>query len=372
MASSMSRSAMASTRSSLLAKCRYTAVWSAPSARPSLGRLNPSMPSLVQQPQALGDDHVRASGAAPQPRRGRAAPARASAAASASCIVPSHRGLVASGCRSGPLYFARTVSDFIAALVQGIDNVFVKCLSIRDKSSGQRRLRCQADARSCCSATALSSTASASCPRAPWSGSGPGRSATWAGGQAGRRPDRRRRRPGRRHAAAGLHRRARASGLRRRPAPALRPDRRPDRRRVPRLIAAYARAHPDGRWITGGGWSMEAFPGGVPTKDLLDAVVPDRPVYLPNRDGHGAWVNSRALELAGIDASTPDPADGRIERDAAGEPVGMLQEGATGLVSRLLPEPTDGRLVRGPAGRPGPPALVRHHRLAGRHRRPLG
>ena len=106
------------------------------------------------------------------------------------------------------------------------------------------------------------------------------------------------------------------------------------------IIAAYAAAHPQAEWITGGGWSMEAFPGGVPTKDLLDAVVPDRPVFLPNRDGHGAWVNSRALELAGIDAGTPDPADGRIERDAAGQPAGTLQEGAAGLVSRLLPELT--------------------------------
>ena len=61
------------------------------------------------------------------------------------------------------------------------------------------------------------------------------------------------------------------------------------------IIAAYAAAHPQAEWITGGGWSMEAFPGGVPTKDLLDTVVPDRPVFLPNRDGHGAWVNSRAL-----------------------------------------------------------------------------
>ena len=103
------------------------------------------------------------------------------------------------------------------------------------------------------------------------------------------------------------------------------------------IIAAYAATHPHAEWITGGGWSMEAFPGGVPTKDLLDGVVNDRPVFLPNRDGHGAWVNSRALELAGITKATPDPADGRIERDASGEPVGMLQEGAQGLVSRLLP-----------------------------------
>ena len=107
-----------------------------------------------------------------------------------------------------------------------------------------------------------------------------------------------------------------------------------------RVIAGYARAHPDEEWITGGGWSMDAFPGGVPHRAALDAVVSDRPVYLPNRDGHGAWVNSRALELAGIGAGTPDPADGRIERDASGEPSGMLQEGATKLVSRLLPEVT--------------------------------
>ena len=113
------------------------------------------------------------------------------------------------------------------------------------------------------------------------------------------------------------------------------------------VVAAYAAAHPELAWITGGGWSMDAFPGGVPTRDLLDAVVSDRPVYLPNRDGHGAWVNSRALELAGVDASTPDPADGRIERDAAGAPVGMLQEGATRLVTRILPETTDDEWYQG-------------------------
>ena len=107
------------------------------------------------------------------------------------------------------------------------------------------------------------------------------------------------------------------------------------------LVAAYAAAHPEQEWITGGGWSMDAFPGGVPTRGLLDAVVADRPVFLPNRDGHGAWVNSEALALAGIGRSTPDPADGRIERDAAGEPNGMLQEGAAGLVSRLLPPVTE-------------------------------
>jgi len=105
-------------------------------------------------------------------------------------------------------------------------------------------------------------------------------------------------------------------------------------------IRAYADANPDAPWITGGGWSMEAFPGGLPHRDALDAIVSDRPVYLPNRDHHGAWVNSLALRLAGITRDTPDPADGRIERDADGEPTGVLQEGAANLVGRLLPELT--------------------------------
>ncbi|MDX3800167.1 amidohydrolase [Streptomyces sp. AK04-3B] len=107
-----------------------------------------------------------------------------------------------------------------------------------------------------------------------------------------------------------------------------------------RRIRAYADDHPDAEWVTGGGWSLEAFPGGAPTAAALDAVVPDRPVFLPNRDHHGAWVNTRALERAGIDARTPDPADGRIERDADGNPTGMLQEGAVHLVGRLVPSPT--------------------------------
>lgn len=105
-------------------------------------------------------------------------------------------------------------------------------------------------------------------------------------------------------------------------------------------IATYAAAHPDAEWILGGGWAMPAFPGGTPTAAELDAVVPGRPVFLPNRDHHGAWVNSRALELAGIDEQTPDPPDGRIERDAAGRPSGTLHEGATSLVSRHVPRPT--------------------------------
>jgi hypothetical protein len=112
-------------------------------------------------------------------------------------------------------------------------------------------------------------------------------------------------------------------------------------------IAAYASSHPDVAWILGGGWAMDAFPGGTPTAAMLDAVVEDRPVFLPNRDGHGAWVNSRALEAAGITRDTPDPADGRIERDADGNPSGTLHEGAMSPVSALAPPLTADQVLTG-------------------------
>ncbi|MEU0628525.1 amidohydrolase [Streptomyces sp. NPDC005989] len=114
-----------------------------------------------------------------------------------------------------------------------------------------------------------------------------------------------------------------------------------------RRIADYAAAHPERPWITGGGWSMESFPGGLPTRQTLDEIVPDRPVLLVNRDHHGAWANTRALELAGVTASTADPADGRVEREADGTPSGMLQEGAVELVGRAAPRPTVQDLVDG-------------------------
>ncbi|MFD4861175.1 amidohydrolase [Streptomyces atratus] len=105
-------------------------------------------------------------------------------------------------------------------------------------------------------------------------------------------------------------------------------------------IRSYADAHPDRSWITGGGWSLESFDGGLPTRQLLDSVIPDRPVLLVNRDHHGAWANTRALELAGLTRESADPFDGRIEREPDGTPSGMLQEGATALVSRIVPPST--------------------------------
>lgn len=112
------------------------------------------------------------------------------------------------------------------------------------------------------------------------------------------------------------------------------------------LIAAYAQLHPprgcdaSRAWITGGGWAMSAFPGGTPTAAELDAIEPIRPMFLYNRDHHGAWANSAALALAGITADTPDPADGRIERLPDGSPSGTLHEGAARLVASIAPAPT--------------------------------
>jgi predicted amidohydrolase YtcJ len=103
-------------------------------------------------------------------------------------------------------------------------------------------------------------------------------------------------------------------------------------------ISDFTRQNPDREWIAGSGWRMEWFPGGTPDRQTLDAVTGGRPAYLSNRDGHGAWASTRALELAGIDARTPDPVDGRIERELDGGPQGTLHEGAANLVANLLPQ----------------------------------
>ena len=107
-------------------------------------------------------------------------------------------------------------------------------------------------------------------------------------------------------------------------------------------VKAYADAHPDEPWIVGGGWSMAVFgPGARASKKLLDAVVPDRPVYLSSADGHTGWANSVALRAAGIDEDTPDPASGIVDRDAkTGEIIGSLQEGAMELMTAHIPPPS--------------------------------
>jgi predicted amidohydrolase YtcJ len=103
-------------------------------------------------------------------------------------------------------------------------------------------------------------------------------------------------------------------------------------------VAAWAAAHPESAWIRGDGYDPTLADGGVFDSAWLDRVVPDRPVMLMASDFHTAWVNSRALELAGIDAAGPTPIDGEIVRTADGTPIGTLREwGAWGLVDAVAP-----------------------------------
>ncbi|WP_227869968.1 amidohydrolase [Streptomyces otsuchiensis] len=112
-------------------------------------------------------------------------------------------------------------------------------------------------------------------------------------------------------------------------------------------VSRYTAGHPDEPWVLGGGWSMDLFPGGIPSARILDELTGDRPALLYSRDHHTAWVNSAALRVAGIDAATPDPPGGRIEREPDGTPGGALQERAMFLVSRLVPAPSRAEHVEG-------------------------
>lgn len=103
-------------------------------------------------------------------------------------------------------------------------------------------------------------------------------------------------------------------------------------------VRDYAAAHPELAVIVGSGWALPLFEGGNPHKAMLDSAVADRPVILWAADWHNAWVNSAALAAAGVDASTPDPVNGKVERDPeTGEPTGALRESATQLVEGLIP-----------------------------------
>lgn len=106
-------------------------------------------------------------------------------------------------------------------------------------------------------------------------------------------------------------------------------------------LRACAAKDPKKPWLVGAGAALGMFPGAAPDKALLDAISPDRPVYVEDADGHSAWVSSRVLAIAGIDRTTRDPAGGHIVRDPeTGEPSGTLREDATLLVKDKLPRPT--------------------------------
>ncbi len=104
-------------------------------------------------------------------------------------------------------------------------------------------------------------------------------------------------------------------------------------------LREFALSLPADAWITGRGWTPADFPSNTAHRRYLDAVFPDRPVLITDRDGHQALANGVALALARVTAATPDPQGGRVEHDAGGEPTGLLKESATSLVGRLVPAP---------------------------------
>ena len=117
-------------------------------------------------------------------------------------------------------------------------------------------------------------------------------------------------------------------------------------RRVAAEAARLAASARPEHWLQGRGWSQDLWPGrGFPTAADLDQVAGHLPVYLSHKSGHAAWVNSRALRLAGVDAHTPDPAGGQIQRDASGQPTGILFETAMNLVADHIPPPSQAQIV---------------------------
>ena len=107
-------------------------------------------------------------------------------------------------------------------------------------------------------------------------------------------------------------------------------------------IRVWSEAHPDPAWITGRGWYYQPFAGAMPTRQLLDTLVPDRPAYLVAYDGHTGWAKTKALKLAGITRHTKAPANGIIVKDPrTGEPTGALKEAAMSLMTSASPQPTE-------------------------------
>jgi predicted amidohydrolase YtcJ len=113
-------------------------------------------------------------------------------------------------------------------------------------------------------------------------------------------------------------------------------------------IRAHAAAHPEAAWVLGRGWNEQLWTGKAsPTAAELDAVVADRPAWMERVDGHAGWANHAALRAAGISRDTADPPGGRIERDAQGEPTGVLVDGALDLLVKVIPKPSDAELAAG-------------------------
>lgn len=113
-----------------------------------------------------------------------------------------------------------------------------------------------------------------------------------------------------------------------------------------RRIARFAERIEPGEWILNGTWDHENWGGELPSREWIDAVTPDNPVWINRLDGHMGLANSRALALAGVDADTPDVQGGEIVRDESGKPTGILKDNAMALVERAVPPPGETQLDR--------------------------
>ncbi len=110
-------------------------------------------------------------------------------------------------------------------------------------------------------------------------------------------------------------------------------------------ISAYAKQATQQQWILGGEWNQAIWKlGRFPTAQELDGVVSDRPVWLRRVDGHAGWANSKALQLAGINKSSIDPAGGKIERDADGNATGILVDAAMDIMEKVIPAQNDAEM----------------------------
>lgn len=111
-------------------------------------------------------------------------------------------------------------------------------------------------------------------------------------------------------------------------------------------IGAFAQKLPTGRWVLNGNWDHENWqPAALPTRQLIDAVTPNNPVFINRLDGHMGLANSLALKLAGITRATVDPPGGAIVRDAQGEPTGVLKDAAMSLVYKVIPDPSPAEIA---------------------------
>lgn len=111
-----------------------------------------------------------------------------------------------------------------------------------------------------------------------------------------------------------------------------------------RILKEFCRQHPDDRWIQGGDWDHENWGGELPKKEWIDSITGNHPLFMSRYDGHMAFANSKALQLAGITKETKAPAGGEIARDKIGNPSGVLKDEAMSLMSKVIPDPSEKEL----------------------------